>query len=208
MKKRVLLGRDAYSYIKKYIPVADSVLTKKLNEAEVFAKKQKYNVVLKLISRQAIHKTDVKGVRIVKNHVEMQKNFNDLLATAKKKKMKLDGILVQEYVEGKEVIIGLKNDATFGQVLMFGLGGVFVEILKDVAFRVCPITEEDAQSMIDELKGKKILEGVRGEKAVNFNILKRALVGISKLKAVEELDINPFMINSKEGKAVDVRIVR
>lgn len=208
MKKGVLIGKDAYSYIQKYVPVARSILTKNISDAEKFAKKHKYDVALKIISKQAVHKTDVKGVRVVSSHLELQKNFNDLINIAKRKNLKLDGILVQEFVEGREVIMGLKKDPTFGSVIMFGLGGILVEVLKDVSFRACPITDKDAQSMIDELKGKKILEGVRGEKPVNFNVLKRALVSISKIKGIEELDINPFMINSKDGKAVDVRILK
>ncbi|MBW3003698.1 acetate--CoA ligase family protein [Candidatus Woesearchaeota archaeon] len=208
MKKGVLLGKDAYDFVKRYVKVADSVMVKKLAEAERFAKRYKHHVVLKIISKQAVHKTEIKGVRVVKNYLELQKNFNDLLQLARRKKLRLDGILVQEFVEGKEVIIGLKKDPTFGQVIMFGLGGIFVELLKDVSFRVCPISQDDAQDMIDDLKGKKLLEGFRGEKPVNLDILKAALVGVSKITGVEELDINPFMINSKEGKAVDVRLVR
>lgn len=208
MKKGVMLGRDAYSYIRKSVPVADCVLVKKLADAEKFASKYKFKVVLKIISKQAIHKTEIKGVRVCDSHLEFQKIFNDLLQLAKNKKLNLDGILVQEFVKGKEVIIGLKKDPTFGQVIMFGLGGIFVELMKDVSFRVCPITMDDAEEMIQDLKGKKMLEHFRGERAVDFEVLKKALVNISKIKNIEELDINPFIINSKEGKAVDVRILR
>ncbi|MBW3015114.1 acetate--CoA ligase family protein [Candidatus Woesearchaeota archaeon] len=208
MKKGVMIGKDAYSYIKRYVPIAKHVITKKLSEAESFTKKSKYPVVLKIISKQAIHKTDIKGIRIANNHLELQKHFNDLLLLSAKKKLRLEGILVQEHVKGKEVIIGLKKDPTFGQVIMFGLGGIYVELLKDVSFRVCPITPNDAEQMINELKGKKLLQGIRGEKPVNMKLLKKSLVSISRIKNIEELDINPFIINSKFGKAVDIRILR
>lgn len=123
----------------------------------------------------------------------------------------MDGILVQEFVKGQEVIIGLKSDPTFGHVIMFGLGGIFVEVLKDVSFRVCPITEKDAEAMLKEIKTRDILYGVRGEPGVNIPLLKRVLVGTSRLPLrkpeIQELDINPFRINDQSGKVADARMV-
>lgn len=208
---KALTEPKAEQLLSKYLPIAKSILTKKTEEAQQFAKKAKYPVMLKLISPQALHKTEVKGIKKADTEEELKAKFNELTSTAKKKKLKLEGILVQEYVEGVETIIGLKNDPTFGHVVVFGVGGVFVELLKDVSFRVCPITEKDAESMIEELKAKKLLFGFRGSKPVNLNALKNAIVAVSKIPQkqpkIQELDINPFMINDKHGKVADARII-
>jgi len=206
---KALTEPKAEQLLSKYLPIAKSILTKKLEETIKFAKT--YPVMLKLISPQALHKTEVKGIRKADNEEDLVKEFNDLLATAKKRRLKLEGILVQEHVKGVETIIGLKNDPTFGHVILFGIGGVFVELLKDVSFRVCPITPQDAEEMINELKAKKLLFGFRGEKPVNMKLLKNALVTASKIPEkhpqIEELDINPFIINDKIGKVTDARII-
>ncbi|MBD3303888.1 acetyl-CoA synthetase [Candidatus Woesearchaeota archaeon] len=209
MKK--LTEPKAEKLLSKYLPIAKSILTKKEKEAKAFAKKTKYPVMLKLISPDALHKTEIKGIRKAGNEEELTKEFKNLTSTAKKKKIKLDGILVQEHIKGAETIIGLKNDPTFGHVILFGIGGVFVELLKDVSFRVCPITQKDAEEMINELKAKKLLQGFRGEKPANMKILKNTLVKTSKIpekhKNIEELDINPFIINDKSGKVADARAI-
>jgi len=204
---KVFLGKDAERFLID-IPIAKSILTKDIKKAEKSIKK--YPIVLKIISPKAVHKTDVNAVRIVHKKEDFEREFKDLIIMAKKKRIPLNGILVQEYIKGREVIIGIKNDPSFGHAIMFGLGGTMVEVLKDVTFRICPIEESDAENMIQELKTKQILYGVRGEKAVNINLLKRILVQVSlipkKHKNIEELDINPLIINEKEAKAVDVRV--
>jgi len=209
MKK--LTEPKAEKLLSRYLPIADSILTKKEQEAKAFAKKTKYPVMLKLISPDALHKTEINGIRKADNEEELTKEFSDLLSAAKKKKLKLEGILVQEHIKGVETIIGLKNDPTFGHVILFGIGGVFVELLKDVSFRVCPITQKDAEKMINELKAKKLLQGFRGEKPANMKLLKKTLVQASKIpekhKDIEELDINPFIINDKKGKVADARAI-
>ncbi|MBW3001553.1 acetate--CoA ligase family protein [Candidatus Woesearchaeota archaeon] len=206
---KALTEPKAEQLLSKYLPIAKSILTKKPEEAVKFAKT--YPVMLKLISPQALHKTEVQGIRKADSEEELIKEFQDLISIAKKKKLKLEGILVQEHIKGAETIIGLKNDPTFGHVILFGIGGVFVEVLKDVSFRVCPITQQDAEEMINELKAKKLLLGFRGEKPVNLKILKNALVTASKIpekhKDIEELDINPFIINDKTGKVADARLI-
>ena len=206
---KTLTEPKAEQLLSKYLPVANSKLVKKPEEAVKFAKT--YPVMLKLISPQALHKTEVKGIRKIECEEKIIKEFNDLLAIAKKKRLQLEGILVQEHVKGVETIIGLKNDPTFGHVILFGIGGVFVELLKDVSFRVCPITTQDAEEMINELKAKELLFGFRGEKPVNLKLLKNALVTASRIPQkhpqIEELDINPFIINDKTGKVADARII-
>ena len=132
------------------------------------------------------------------------------MALGRSKKVRVQGILIQEFVKGKELILGIKKDPTFGQAIMLGLGGIYAEVFKDVSFRVCPITEHDADSMIHELKSKDLLFGVRGERPANIHLLKTAMINLSRLALkydIEELDINPFILNDRTGKAVDVRIV-
>jgi len=209
--KKILAEYEAEKFLSKYLPVAKSFLCKDSASIVSAAKKLGYPVVLKIISKQALHKTEIGGVVIVKKNEELFPAFTSLKDTIKAKKIKAEGILVQEFVEGKEVIIGIKNDATFGHVIAFGIGGKYVEILKDITFRACPITKEDAEQMIDELKFKQILFGARNEKLVDKNILVKTLVTLSQLpeknKKIEELDINPFIISEKQGKVADARIV-
>ena len=208
---KVLNAVESENFLKEYLPVAKSILASDFDEALRFVNKNNYPVVLKLISEKIIHKTEFKAVAIVKNEEEMGREFDRLLESARKKRLKVDGILVQEFLRGKEVIIGLKKDDCFEHVIMFGIGGIYAEVLRDVSFRVCPITLEDAEQMINELKLKKILEGVRGEARVNLKLLKNILVRISKIpeknKNIREMDINPFIINANDGRLVDARIV-
>ena len=207
---KILLGKEAEKFLRG-LPVARSFLVKKQKDAINFGRKLGYPLVLKIISKQAIHKTDIGGVKIVKSPEELNESFNELLKIVKRKRIKLDGIMVQEYVKGQELIIGINRDDTFGHVLMFGLGGILVEAIRDVTFRVCPISFKDAEQMIQDLKFKKILLGFRGGKPVNLNLLKKVLVKVSKIplkhKEIEELDINPFILNDRKGKIVDVRII-
>ncbi len=204
---KVLLGKDAEKLLKG-LPVAKSFLLKNTKE---LSKIKKYPVVMKLISPQAIHKTEIGGVKKVNSLQEAQEAFNDFIKLSKSKRMRLAGILIQEYVKGREFIIGIKKDSTFGHVIMFGAGGIFVESLKDVTFRVCPITENDAESMVSDLKNQWLISGTRGQKPINVKLLKQILVKVSKLpqkyKKIEELDINPLIANERETKIVDVRII-
>lgn len=209
--ERVLDAKESEDFLKRYLPVARSILVRNFDDALKFTKKENYPVVLKLIAEKIIHKTDVKAVVIVKDEEEMGEEFERMLGWARKKRLKVQGILVQEFFRGKEVIIGLKKDDTFEHVIMLGIGGVYTELLMDVSFRVCPITVDDAEEMLDELRLKKLLEGFRGEKGINLKLLKSILVKVSKISEknnkIKEMDINPLIINSKDCKVVDARIV-
>lgn len=211
MQKEVWTEYKAEEFLKNYLPVAKHVLCKKPEDVIKASKRFSFPVVLKLAAKNLIHKSDIGAVQIAKHPNELEKKITLLTVTAKKNKLKLDGIIIQEYIEGHQLIIGIKKDPTFGHCIMLGLGGIFVELLKDVAFRVCPITEKDATEMINELQGKKILNGFRGGIKANINELKKIMVKVSflpkKLPKIEELDINPLILNSKEGKIVDARIV-
>lgn len=203
--------KEAERLLSKYdIPFPKSQLAKTKKDAVAFAKKIGYPVVLKVSSEEIIHKSDVGGVKInLKNQDELEKAYDDIMQGCKGKKV--DGILVQEMVEGVYVLIGMKRDATFGPVIAFGLGGIFVEILEDVALRVAPINKDEAMSMVKSIKGFPILAGARGGEKINLDMLASLLVNASKLAMSEsnlnEFDLNPVVINSKHAKAVDARFL-
>ena len=167
-----------------------------------------FSLVAKL--PQIIHKTEKKAVRKVCDWNELHAVLKTFDRIAKKEKVN-NQILLQEHIKGAELIAGLKKDATFGHAIMLGLGGIYVEVFKDITFRICPITSKDAKAMIDELKSKKILEGVRGLPKVNKQALIKTLVLLSRVPLrhpeISELDINPLMVNEKGAWAVDVRII-
>lgn len=207
---KVFLGKDAEKFLSG-LRLAKSFLCKDSGDVVVRMRKMKFPVVLKIISKQVVHKTDIGGIKIAGNYLELRNSYIELMKLSRKKKLKLDGMLLQEFVKGRETIIGIKKDIAFGHAIMFGFGGTLVELVKDISFRVCPINENDAQSMIDELKLKKLLYGFRGEKPINMKLLKSILVKASKIplkyKNIEELDINPLMVNDRIAKIVDARVV-
>jgi len=206
MKKEILTEYYAEELLKPYLPIAKNQLVKSINEIKL----KKYPLVLKIMSTQVLHKSDIGAVKIVNTKEELEKNFNELIKISKKRKIKLQGILVQEYHEGHQLILGIKKDNVFNHVLLFGVGGIFTEVLKDISIRACPITKKDAESMINDLKAKDILYGARGKK-VNLNLLKKLLVKTSQIpkkhKNILELDINPLIINEKSAYVVDARII-
>jgi acyl-CoA synthetase (NDP forming) len=215
---KILTEYEAKILLKKYsIPVTKEYLAKTEEEAVEYAKKIGYPVVLKVMSPQIIHKTEAGCVLInVKNRNDVKKGFRKILENAKKYRSdaEIKGVLVQEMVKGadvREVIVGSKMDEQFGPVIMFGVGGIFVEVIKDISFRIIPIERKDAVQMIKEIKAYKILEGVRGQKPINFQALEDCLMNVSKMvweeKNIRELDINPLFVDEKNIKAGDARIV-
>lgn len=184
-------------------------------EAAAYAEKIGFPVVLKIISPDIIHKTDAGGVKInLKTKDEVKDSYTKILEGAKKYKAdaKIEGVLVQEMApQATEVIIGSIKDPTFGQTIMFGLGGIFVEILKDVTFRIAPITELEAAEMIVEVKAYPLLKGYRNTPAVDVKALVNILTQVSKLvidhPEIKELDLNPVMAYVQGAKVVDARII-
>lgn len=185
------------------IPIAKFEVATNLKQAERFAKRLGFPVVLKAVSAKVVHKTEAGGVVIARDAAEAR--------SAAARLLKLGKVLVQEHSSGVEMFLGIKRDPSFGHVLLAGVGGIFVEVYKDVSFRVCPISRKDAESMLAELKGSRLLEGVRGQKPVNRKALLDSMVELSKLPDkmpdIEELDVNPLFANDKEVLAVDARIV-
>jgi acetyl-CoA synthetase (ADP-forming) len=174
-----------------------------------------FPVVLKIISPDIIHKSDAGGVKVnLKTAAEVEAAFNTIMENAKKYKAdaKIVGVLIQEMApQGTEVIIGAVKDPQFGQTVMFGLGGIFVELLKDVSFRVAPLTKEDAKEMITNLKAFPLLNGYRGSKPADIDALVEVICNVSKMildnPEIKELDLNPVMAYPKGSKCVDARII-
>src|SRR3989338_5227670 len=169
----VLLGqKKAEELLCRYsIPLCSSAIAKSKEEAIALSKKAGFPVVIKIVSGQILHKSDAGGVIVgIKNAKELLSRYDEMTNRVKKfmPKAKIDGVLVQRMEKGKEVIVGVKKDPQFGHLIMFGLGGVFVEIMKDVSFRVAPVDKNSALEMIREVKGYAILKGYRGEKPVNI----------------------------------------
>jgi acetyl-CoA synthetase (ADP-forming) len=185
-------------------------------------------VVMKIVSTdpKLLHKTDMGGVVVdIATSEEAAQTYNEIMTRINEKApgASMEGIMVEEMAKGIEMIIGTTIDPTFGPLVMTGLGGIFVEVLKDVSFRVIPITEYDAREMLDEIKAKKILEGVRGKPPVNKDAIVKTLLLISELimnvswdtddnanqqlPIIRELDINPLFANEKEVIAVDCRVI-
>jgi hypothetical protein len=199
---RALDAAQAAEVVKGVAPVARHAVVKKLADAGRIAKEYGFPLVLKALSPKIIHKTEAGAVRIVQSAGQLTKDFAALQKLA-------PSILVQEFVKGSEFIIGLKKDPTFGHVIIAGIGGIYVELYKDVSFRVCPVAEKDAEAMLDELKGRGIFTA-RGRK-LNRKSLVDAITKLSRLparqKSIAELDINPFILNEKQGVIVDARVV-
>jgi acetyltransferase len=199
------------------IPCTREIRTHSAADAVKAAKSLGYPVALKLESEHIPHKTEAGVVRLgLQNDDQVKQAFSEIVASGIKFAPQAKGapVLVQEMVsDGVEVIVGLSQDPHFGPVLLVGLGGIFVEVFKDTAMRVCPITENDAREMLEELRGAKLLKGFRGKGAADIDALVKAILSVSQLSQDladrrPELDINPLVVLPKgQGvKAVDARI--
>ena len=187
-------------------------LAKNLKQAIDASKKIKYPLVIKLISPDLIHKTDMKAVMMdIRNEEELEECFYTLQKSAKNNKARFDGVLIQERIHGAELIIGGKKDVQFGSVVIFGIGGIMVEIMNDITMKIIPLTRKDGENMLEEIKGKNILEGVRGMGPVNKKELVDLLLKMSRImetEKIEEIDLNPVMCNPKGCYCVDIRVLK
>ncbi|MBI4894417.1 MAG: acetate--CoA ligase family protein [Candidatus Aenigmarchaeota archaeon] len=201
--------------MEKYgIKFADSRLAKSTEEAMILANSIGYPVALKVVSDDISHKTDVGGVSVgIRGDSELERAFKDMTMSVKKKypKAKLRGVMVQKMVEdGLNILIGGKRDPQFGQVVVFGLGGIFVEVMEDVAMRVVPVGRKEAMDMMAETKAFKVIDGYRG-KSYDAEALAQIIVKVSSMLEkrgdIVEMDINPVIALKKGAVAVDARIV-
>lgn len=190
-------------------------LARSKEEAISQSKEIGFPVAMKIVSPDVLHKTDAGGVKLnLNSEEEVAKAFDDIISSIKQHEptAKIDGVAVQNMARpGTEVIIGMHKDPQFGPVLMFGLGGILVEVLKDVSFRIVPLTKRDAQEMIREIKGYPILEGYRGQEPANIGVLEDLLLKVSDFveqrPEMKELDINPIFAYSDGAVAVDARVI-
>ncbi len=197
------------------IPVIEAKLAKTKTEAVALSKEIGFPVALKIVSEDVTHKSNAGGVKLnLKSGAQVDKAYTEILALVKKHypEAQIDGVSVQQMAKpGIEVIIGMTKDAQFGPVLMFGLGGILVEILKDVAFRIVPLTPHDAHEMIRDIKGYKLLEGYRGQEPADVKTLEKLLVNLSRFidkhPEIKELDLNPVFAYKDGAVAVDARVI-
>jgi 3-hydroxypropionyl-CoA synthetase (ADP-forming) len=214
-KEKVITEELAKQVLSEYgVMVPRYALVKSAEEAEIEAGKIGFPLVAKIVSPEILHKTDVRGVKVgLQNPSDVKDTFNDMYGRLSTQ-YNVKGVLLEKMASagGIELIVGLQNDPQFGPVIMVGIGGIYTEVFKDVSFRVLPITKEDAISMIDDLKGNKILKGFRGMPPVNLNMLAEALVNIGKFGTemapyYESIDFNPIIFYENEYVVVDAKIL-
>jgi len=215
-EKRSLLETEAKELLKEYgIPVPDFKLIKSEEEISGLAKEINFPIVMKIVSPDIIHKTDAGGVKIgIKDEKEAKLTYQEILFQVKKynKEARILGVITDTMApEGTEIIVGMIKDPHFGQVIMFGLGGIFVEMLKDISFRIIPLDEIDAREMITEIKGYEILKGARGKPPRDIKAIEEVLMKVSKLTMenpeINEIDLNPIFVFEKGLQVVDARMI-
>ena len=216
LKPILLTEFEAKELLRKAgIPVVDTRLARTKLEALTLARDIGFPVVLKIVSPDIVHKSDAGGVKLGLNNVtQVSKAYRDIMSSIKQKfpEAHIEGVSVQKMASpGVELIIGMNKDPQFGPVIMFGLGGILVEIIKDVSFRVVPLTKFDATGMIKEIKGYKLLEGYRSIEPVNIPAITDLILKVSDFvernPRIKELDINPVFADKNGVMAVDARIV-
>ncbi|MEM4718070.1 MAG: acetate--CoA ligase family protein [Desulfurococcaceae archaeon] len=211
-----LLEHEAFKLLERYgIPYPPYGLARTVEEAVRIANEIGFPVVLKIVSPDVVHKTDVGGVLLgLNNEEEVAKGFKAILNNVKtwNPNARIQGVLVQKMItSGVEVIIGGVRDPIFGIVIMFGLGGVFTEILRDVSFRVWPVSREDVLEMINEIKGVNILKGFRGQEPVSMYSIVDIVLRFGKLleenPVIESADLNPIRVFSNGLLVIDARFI-
>ncbi len=210
-----LLEPEALSVLNAYrIPVVEYRVVRSPSEATEAAEALGFPLVAKVISSKIVHKSDIGAVRInIRSHEELEEAIETLHSNVHQHApgVEMEGVVLAQYLTGgRETIVGIGTDPTFGQVLMFGLGGIHVETLADVAFRILPVTRQDAADMITSLRGHALFEGLRGESASDVATAEETIQKLSQLAKdhprIAELDVNPFLLFEKGGAAVDARI--
>ncbi len=196
------------------IPLNKMETATNIEECVEQANKIGYPIVMKIISKDVVHKTEAGGVKVgIKSEDELRTAYDTMMKKVKEHypEAKIDGVSIEEMVDGVEILVGQTTDPQFGKMIAFGIGGVFVEVYKDVSFRLIPISKEDVKEMYSEIKGKKMLEGFRGMPALKLEELTELLLSISELvennPMIKEMDLNPVMVTKNGLKAIDARII-
>ncbi|MCM8804402.1 MAG: acetate--CoA ligase family protein [Candidatus Omnitrophica bacterium] len=206
-------GREILSFYG--INTITSFLAKNQEECEKFLEENKGVFVMKVVSPDIIHKTEAGGIKLgIRTAKQAKQAFEEIINSSIKYKpdARIIGVQIQEMVEkGVEVIIGVNKDIQFGHLIMFGLGGIYVELLKDVSFRIAPLTDIDVDEMINEIKTLRILKGFRNMPACDIDAIKETILRVSQLVCdfpeIKEMDINPIIVKEKDSIVVDVRFV-
>lgn len=213
---KAYLGREAMEILNYYgIPVEMPEISTDIQSAIGYANNIGYPVAVKIHSENVLHKSDIGGVMLnISNDEELRTAYKKIKDNLRASSTPSFQLIIQKMVkEGKEVILGVKYDNNFGHVIMFGVGGIFVEVLEDITFKLPPISREDALEMIKEVKGFKILEGARGDGPYDILAICDGIVKLSKLigdfPQIKEIDINPFIVfkEGMGGKTIDARII-
>lgn len=214
--RSLLTEIEAKELLKKAgVNVVDTKLAASKEEAIAISQQMGFPVALKIASPDVVHKTDAGGVQLGLTTAEqVAKGYDDIIKAIKEAypEANIQGVAVQQMARtGVEVIIGMSKDAQFGPVIMFGLGGILVEILKDVSFRIVPLTGRDAREMIKEIKGHPLLEGYRGQEPVDIANLEELILKVSdfveQYPEIDEIDLNPIFAYSDGAIAVDARVI-
>lgn len=213
-KRSYVLEHEAKEALSLYgINTTREAICKTPDDAAKAGEKIGFPVVLKVVSPDVVHKTDSGGVIVgIKNRDESEKAFIKIMENQKKFNPKADirGISVQEMAKGEEIIIGAVKDPQFGPMVMLGIGGIFVEIFKDVSYRLIPIEKIDAEEMLSELKGYPLLCGARGREIVSLESIKITLQNVSRFlidfDEIKEMDLNPIFVNKEKAIVADARI--
>jgi len=176
------------------------------HDAETASQVVKYPIFLKIYGKNILHRTEHGGVTEIKDKNDLLLEFSKMMNIKG-----VEGVLIQEKVLGKSLIVGMKRDAQFGPVIMVGIGGIFTEIMKDFVLRVAPVSEADALKMMSELKGYAYLCGQRDKKTINFAEVAKIIAKISDLsikeKQINEIDLNPVISDEKNALAVDYKFL-
>lgn len=215
-EQRNLMEHESLKLLKEYnIPVPKHILAKSAKDAVAAAREIKYPVVLKIVSKDILHKSDVGGVKVgLKSDEDVTRAYDEIMNSVKEKasNAEVEGVLVVENAnKGLECIVGMVRDPQLGPALMFGLGGIFVELLKDVSFGLLPLNKDEAMEMIKSVKGYKLIEGYRGEKPRDTEAIIDFMMKVAKLveenTEIEEIDINPFFVYEEGLMTIDARII-
>ncbi len=214
--RQVLTEFESKMFLKQAgIPVVETKLARTSKEAVLVSQKMGFPVALKINSPEIVHKSDSGGVRLSLNSAtEVRHAYREVIHSIQTKypSSSIHGVSVQKMAKpGTEVIVGTSKDPQFGPVIMFGLGGIFVEVLKDVSFRIIPLSRKDAREMVEEIKGYPLLKGYRGKDPVDIPALIEIILKISglmeKYPQIKELELNPILAYPKGALGVDARII-
>ncbi|MDI9644010.1 MAG: acetate--CoA ligase family protein [Candidatus Verstraetearchaeota archaeon] len=213
VKRGWMLEPEAKELCREFgLPVGEWVVVSNPEEALEGGRRLGFPLALKLVSPDVLHKSDVGGVALNVGERELVETFNRMKRIAEMKGFRFEGVLMERMAPpGVETIIGAKRDPQFGPVVMFGLGGIFVEVFRDVSFRIAPIERAEAEEMLFELKAYPLLKGVRGRKPSDTESLVEALLKVSRIMErmdeIREIDLNPVIVYEKGCRVVDARVI-